>query len=276
MDADAYFHLQSIEEMDNVILYEERQLAGTVFALSLLGAEEAHQLRIERRQPSRLYLCCPQLLPNPRFNTSWQVLVGNRNDCLFITTMGFDIATFNYIIDFGFGLQQIFALIPTTVSHYITFGLAILLEVLRKMPDAAIKWPQWWDDFQALNNLIVERHPLLTGTFAGVDGLNLPVETLEDKNAMYKGWLCEHFVTVLVFSPKGTVIAANLNAPGSWHDSHVAHPIYKKLLNRTPDGFYLIRGTRDKIEEWLAFDRQLLLYRQTAEWGNRGLQGAFG
>jgi hypothetical protein len=37
-----------------------------------------------------------------------------------------------------------------------------------------------------------------------------------------------------------------------------------------------IRGTIEQIEERLAFDRQLLSYRQTAEWGNRGLQGAFG
>lgn len=37
-----------------------------------------------------------------------------------------------------------------------------------------------------------------------------------------------------------------------------------------------IQGTVEEIEEQLAFDRQLLSYRQTAEWGNRGLQGAFG
>jgi hypothetical protein len=37
-------------------------------------------------------------------------------------------------------LQQIFALIPTTVSRYITFGLKILLKVLQKMPDATIEW----------------------------------------------------------------------------------------------------------------------------------------
>jgi hypothetical protein len=40
-------------------------------------------------------------------------------------------------------------------------------------------------------------------------------------------------------------------------------------------------GTRlptDELErtEKLAYDRQLLSFRQTAEWGNRGIQGAFG
>lgn len=37
-----------------------------------------------------------------------------------------------------------------------------------------------------------------------------------------------------------------------------------------------IRGTDEQIAEQMAFDRQLLSYRQTAEWGNRGIQGSFG
>jgi hypothetical protein len=98
------------------------------------------------------------------------------------------------------------------------------------------------------------------------------------------------------------VIAANLNAPGSWHDSHVAQPIYEKLLTQPPDGFYLVadtahphcvnqiqgkirapiktgqrfQGTRDEIENRVVFDRELLSYRQTAKWGMRSLQGSFG
>jgi hypothetical protein len=100
----------------------------------------------------------------------------------------------------------------------------------------------------------------------------------------------------------GTIIAAHLNAPGSWHDSRVAKPIYEKLLNQTPPSYYLVAdtafprgvdqiqgrirapikagsrltGTREEVDRILAFDRQLLSYRQTAEWGNRRLQGSFG
>lgn len=100
----------------------------------------------------------------------------------------------------------------------------------------------------------------------------------------------------------GTVIAAKLNAPGSWHDSRVAQPIYEKLRIRTPPGYYLvadtafprgtnqiegrirapiksgqsIAGTPEEIQEKLAFNRELLSYRQTAEWGMRSLQGSFG
>jgi hypothetical protein len=82
----------------------------------------------------------------------------------------------------------------------------------------------------------------------------------------------------------------------------VAQPIYEKLRKDTPGNYYLVadtafpRGTdqisgrikapikagqrlpanpieRDKL---LAFDRQLLSFRQTAEWGMRALQGSFG
>jgi hypothetical protein len=219
-------------------------------------------------------------------------------------------------------LQQIFALIPTTVSRYITFSLDILLQVLRQMPNARICWPASVDEFQDLNNLITPRHPRLTGAFASIDGLNLPSQTADDpelENATYNGWLCEHFISsVLVFAPTGgwifalksrlsdlmigCVIAARLNAPGSWHDSRVAQPIYEKLRTRTPRGFYLVadtafprgtnqidgkirapiktgqtlRGTTAEIEEKLVFDRELLSYRQTAEWGMRSLQGSFG
>lgn len=97
-------------------------------------------------------------------------------------------------------------------------------------------------------------------------------------------------------------MACKVNAPGSWHDSRVANNIYEKLRTQTPEGFYLVtdtafpRGTEQihgrirapmkdgtrlpanstQRDEALAFDRQLLSYRQTAEWGNRTMQGCFG
>lgn len=93
-----------------------------------------------------------------------------------------------------------------------------------------------------------------------------------------------------------------MNSPGSWHDSRVARTIYHKLEHNTPAGYYLVtdtafpRGTlrvQDHIkapiksgtalphdkrarDEFMQFNNQLLSYRQTAEWGNRGLQGSFG
>ena len=95
---------------------------------------------------------------------------------------------------------------------------------------------------------------------------------------------------------------AVLNAPGSWHDAQVARPIYQQLRSSVPDGFYLVadsafpkgnqsvagkiqvplksgqRISRDPTEQEyiLTINRQLLSYRQTAEWGMRIIQGSFG
>jgi hypothetical protein len=209
-------------------------------------------------------------------------------------------------------LMQIFALIPTTVSRYLHFALKILLQTLRDMPDGRVQWLAG-EEFQENNALITMRHPLLTGAFASMDGLNLPVQTSDDaevENATYNGWLSEHFVScvfvfaatgssstiyldyivILSFCLTGVIIGCNLNAPGSWHDSRVARPLYEKLRAQTPEGYYVItdtafpKGTRaiegrikspmksetrlplDKAEREyiMQFDRQLLSFRQTA------------
>lgn len=97
----------------------------------------------------------------------------------------------------------------------------------------------------------------------------------------------------------GVVISAVLNCPGCWHDAHTANPVYVQLGTHTPDGSYLVADTAfpqgtaqiaGKIKaplksgqhlpadpsDVLEFNRQLLSYRQTAEWGMRVLQGSFG
>jgi hypothetical protein len=93
-----------------------------------------------------------------------------------------------------------------------------------------------------------------------------------------------------------------LNAPGSWHDSRVARPIYEKLRLRTPEGYYLVTDTAfphgtDQIagcikapmkdgaclpvdhaecENVMRHDRQLVSFQQTAKWGMCTMQGSFG
>ncbi|KAF8219845.1 hypothetical protein L208DRAFT_1545663 [Tricholoma matsutake] len=202
-------------------------------------------------------------------------------------------------------LSQIFAIVPTTVSRYIEFTLGILLFTLKHMKDARIQWPVG-NEFEENNSHILARHPLLIGAFGSMDGLNLPIQTSQDQeveNATFNGWLQEHFISsVFAFGADGVIIACNLNAPGSWHDSRVAWPIYEKLCSRTPDGYYLVTdtafprgtdqiagrirapmkdGTRLLVDEeecnhLLQYDRQLLSYRQTAEWGMHAMQGSFG
>jgi hypothetical protein len=103
-------------------------------------------------------------------------------------------------------LQQIFALIPATCSRYINFGLEILLKSLLNISEAAIRWPEG-EQFEELTNLVLARHPLLSGAFGTMDGLNLAVQVSKDQeieNATFNGWLHSHFVScVLAFASHG-------------------------------------------------------------------------
>jgi len=326
----------NLEEWEQEIDDDQEALAAAALSVIVIGTMESHRRRVQQRHPSRLYLCRPQLLPNARINTPWQRLKNSRSDRAFITTMGFDVQTFEDILTAGFGrcwnetpipredtnntgpprpyrrsldaddalglvlhylnstmreisLQQIFAIIPSSLSRYITFGLDIFLQTLRSMPDARISWPGTRERFIHLSSLIQNRHSRLIGAFGSIDGLNLAAQTSDNidiENATYNSWLSEHFISsVLVFSPEGAIIAANLNAPGSWHDSRVAHPIYEKLCTQTPDDFYLVADTAfprgathiaGRIRAPLKSGDRFQAYRQTAEWGNRTLQGSFG
>jgi len=110
-------------------------------------------------------------------------------------------------------LQQIFALVPSTVSRYLRFALSVLLKVLRQMPGAAISWP-CGDEFLELSGYVSMRHPLLDGVFGSIDGLNLPCQVSSDiemENATYNGWLHSHFVSsVIVFSSKGSCLIGDV------------------------------------------------------------------
>ena len=97
-------------------------------------------------------------------------------------------------------------LIPATCSQYIDFGLEILLKSLLNISKVAICWPEG-DHFEELTNLVLAWHPLLSGAFGTIDGLNLAVQVSKDqeiKNATFNGWLHNHFVScVLAFASHG-------------------------------------------------------------------------
>ncbi|KAH8099883.1 hypothetical protein BXZ70DRAFT_872038, partial [Cristinia sonorae] len=65
----------------------------------------------------RLYLRRAELLPNPRAETPWQVLRGIRSDRAYITTMGVDVATFDYLLESGFANAWSHQTIPLTDAN---------------------------------------------------------------------------------------------------------------------------------------------------------------
>ncbi|KAI0071605.1 hypothetical protein K474DRAFT_1606646 [Panus rudis PR-1116 ss-1] len=204
-------------------------------------------------------------------------------------------------------LQQIFALIPSTVNRYLRFASLILHATLKSMPSARVCFPEELNEFYAYSKIIQNRHSTIKGAFGSLDGVNIPAQTSyinpELENVTYNGWLHTHCTSsVFAFAPDGTIICAQLNAPGSWHDSRVARNIYYTLRTSAPRGYYLIADTAfphdDTVveghirvplkdgarlpddhalrERVMRFNRDLLSFRQTAEWGMRSLQGGFG
>ena len=77
-------------------------MQAVAVALICAGAEESQLACIWNRLLSQLYLCRPQLLPNPHINTPWQALYCSRNDHTYTTTMAFDVETFKLILSAGF------------------------------------------------------------------------------------------------------------------------------------------------------------------------------
>ena len=97
----AFLFMQETEECEADAIDEEFN-THLGAALLITGADVGRLLCNERRNPTRNYLCRPQLQPNPRTGTAWQVLFNSENDHAYITTMGFNVDTFELIIQAGF------------------------------------------------------------------------------------------------------------------------------------------------------------------------------
>ena len=80
----------------------EEMVVLTLLVIILACGYQARLLRAEGRRKHRLYLCRPELVPNPRIGSPWQVLYHSQSDQAFITTMGVDTITFQLLLDAGF------------------------------------------------------------------------------------------------------------------------------------------------------------------------------
>ena len=131
-------------------------------------------------------------------------------------------------------LQIIFGLTTAPVSLYLRFGRRILIEVLTREPDAAIRVPDL-DTILKHQDAIRLRLPILDGVWCTMDGLKLYLETSSDRtkeNNFFNGWKHDHYVgAVRAFCPDGTIPMCCFNVPGCVHDSLIAEwgDIYTKL-----------------------------------------------
>ncbi|KZT05182.1 uncharacterized protein LAESUDRAFT_737564 [Laetiporus sulphureus 93-53] len=293
-----------VEEMMEAEEEEEEDDQEEDIVLGELAAamiEQAWEVGVRMRNTHCLYLVHHDLLSDPREATPWQRLYHSRNDRAFITTMGFDVQAFEQMLHGGFlhrwnsrminypnvhpgghshpnhcSLDASGAL--RLILHWVTLTMHILLETLKSMPEARITWPQTQSEFKHYNDLII-------ASFGTADGLNLPVQVSVDEdlqNATYNGWLHDHFISnVIAFASNGEIIHYTFNAPGSWHDSCIAHRLYEKLLTKTPPDYYLACDTAfprsssidNRIKVPLKSNSRLPT-DHSAEWGMRDLQGS--
>ena len=136
-------------------------------------------------------------------------------------------------------LGQKFGYPPPTCCRYLKEGREVLLETLREMPEAAIKWPSP-SRMEYLAQRVHAAQPALPGCFGFVDGLNIPISDPADpveQNAYYNAWLAGCFCSnIFVFDSEGCIIWCCINAPGSWHDSAISMKLYTLLRTKVPEG----------------------------------------
>jgi hypothetical protein len=101
-DASISVGLMTVDDDDEAADEEDLCILATA-ALIVTAAEAGRPFRNERRGPTWNYLTRRDLAPNPHFGTAWNHIFKSQNDRSFITTMGFDVETFNFILDSGFG-----------------------------------------------------------------------------------------------------------------------------------------------------------------------------
>jgi hypothetical protein len=97
----ALWHLFSHSDDDSNTLARRRRVrrvATVLLIMSNLGKASQRA----RRSSRRAALTRNELLPNPREDTPWQVLYDSEEDRAYISTMGVDVATFEYIMEAGF------------------------------------------------------------------------------------------------------------------------------------------------------------------------------
>lgn len=95
----------------------EETVAIILLVVILACGYQSRLLRAEGRRRHRMYLCRPELIPNPRVGSPWQVLYQSQSDRAFITTMGLDVTTFQLILDAGFKLLWDSTPIPRTDTN---------------------------------------------------------------------------------------------------------------------------------------------------------------
>ena len=196
-------------------------------------------------------------------------------------------------------LADVFGLTGTHVSDYLQFGMQILVAILKADPKSDVRMPDA-AEIALFKEAITTKHSLLVDCYCMVGSLKLYLQHAGDssiQSRFYNGWKHNHFVTnIFAFAPDGSIIAYTLNAPGTWHDSTLAHwgSMYSKLQKCWEDHHgkvlmdsafasnmyeFIIQSSQNapttEGRQAMLLGQQATSCRQAAEWGTQGLQCSF-
>jgi hypothetical protein len=199
-------------------------------------------------------------------------------------------------------LSMIFGILPNTISITIRLIMKRIIRALKNHPDARIKFPNN-QEMAHFAEMINQREPTVDDVIAFLDGVSLHVQCSDDPQAQaeyYNGYHSDTMVNnIFLFSPEGKIIYGVFNAPGSWHDSHVARPLVALVLEKignykicVDQGFKrggilfgkfvgpLSQKSRRNLSpilrrEFIELHNKYVSLRQSSEWGMRALQGTF-
>jgi hypothetical protein len=197
-------------------------------------------------------------------------------------------------------LCQVFACAPTTLQRCLMESIVELLRALQEVPEGRVGFPSQ-AEAKLFAQQITKREPRLKNVFGFVDGVSFPLE--EPANQMeqsryYNGWKRMCCVgNVFGFTPDGCICYARINYPGSCNDKIIAEDLDEKIEEALPEQFKILADSgftsskriltpyksddlakTNKSQEILAMVEQhnsVVSIRQSAEWGMRGIQGAF-
>jgi len=211
-------------------------------------------------------------------------------------------------------ISEKFGVVETVGRKYIDFGLEILIHVLKDHPNAQIVWPvddqSYLDEMAHLIHLYVpelanERQQHGINLVAFIDGVRFRiVNKWSDPAARKRDQSGEKKLTIrkiiLITDPRGYIVAAGINCPGSWHDSKCAFStgLYDIIQTTLPNGYNVAADTAfsgsiygKKIvrilkenetipfdlgdEELIELERLITRARQPGEWINRDVVKCF-
>ena len=125
------------------------------------------------------------------------------------------------------GLALAFGQTSTPLYKWLKFGRRVLLHVLSRHDAAKVRSPTA-AEVKSFKEAVVDKYPACHNVWGAADGLKLLIEALcssySKQLRYYNGWKAGHFVNcAFVFSVDGKILLCVLNAPGCFHDSHMAY-----------------------------------------------------